>query len=141
MTVEEQTSLLDPPCVFCGRPAEFLCDAILGWEPEEHWIRKFMPERKQLGIRPYTVERRRVTKRCFDEEGRWVPPHTCDLEVCSDCRRTGPPIHFKMQSRCEWVVEDYCPAHEAYPVGVEITTITAAEAEEWRRAVRQRGES
>lgn len=114
-------------CIFCGAPADLLCDSHLGWERMRGQMEKEAPN--LVGIR----------HECVPMRYRLV--HTCDAPLCRACAVSGGTVHAHLRSGTSIHESiDYCPGHGFGTMRRELTGLEAeAIRAEWRaRARRQR---
>ena len=113
-------------CIFCGAPADLLCDCHLGWERKRGQIEKECP---QLLCAPSNRIPRKYRK-----------VHTCDAPICSACAVSSGTLHINSRVFAFSDSIDYCPGHDFGTLRHEITGLqTEAMRSAWRaKALAQR---
>lgn len=78
----------DLECAYCGKPADWLCDYVLGWPFEMHEGREVIQHE--------------------------ALPYTCDLPMCAECTTKGDVTIMCRRGKgggCERIEEDACHLH------------------------------
>lgn len=94
---ESAATLFDPPCICCGVPALWLCDALIGFighyyeELKPELVGQYLPRRAILLIGP-------------EMDG-----HTCDAPLCDACTKKIGPVFDIPEPGANF--EDRCPVH------------------------------
>ena len=113
-----------PTCSECGRPADLLCDAVIGLTGE--WREEEAPTR--VGSHLESRKRKRFVFAGLMAEASET--FTCDLPICQRCSEKRPPL-FICGTDGVVVIDDWCPYHQQH--GDDVVPLLPADAAPKRR--------